>query len=107
MQLATRREFPKMLWAPYGSESDIVSILRIIQEQLSWPNFFFIPDDPVLFVLVGYDFDECYLMIELQRKLNVKYSMHELQTIIDERWPLGRFVSDVLERALRRDNLVN
>ena len=50
-------------------------------------------------MLTGYDFDEFYTFIELDRRLNVKYSKHEIQMFFSEKWTLGRFVADVLKRV--------
>ena len=58
----------------------------------------------MLLMSCGYDNDDVYVLIDLEDKFGVKYNNDELERIRKENWTLGRFVKDLLERCVKREN---
>lgn len=102
-QLLQRPCFSPKVWSAYGEPVEVVAILEIIRKELSLPNHNFIPDDPlVLLMSSGYDKDDVYAMLELEKRYGVKYQDEEVKRIMDENWTLGQFVKDLL--GMKRKN---
>lgn len=99
-QLGRRSSFSADAWRGYGTEQDIAEILETIQKELALPNHNFIPDDPLVLLMgSGYDRDDAYAVLELERKFAVKYTGEELERIRNADWTLGKFVKDLLTRT--------
>lgn len=102
-QLGQRSCFSREVWREYGPAEEVVGVLETIQKELSLPNHNFIPDDALVLIMSsGYDIDDVYAVLELERKLTVKYTDEELERIRNEDWTLGQFVKDLLTRDRNR-----
>jgi hypothetical protein len=100
-QLRQRQASSAAAWAGLGSLADIQCVLEIIQREMSWPNSYFIPDDPATLVLSGRDFDSIITIMSIEERFGVSYSDSDVERITEEAWTLGQFVQDVAHRATR------
>ena len=99
-QLGRRSSFSPEAWREYGPAEEIVEILETVRKELALPNHNFIPDDPLILLMSsGYDRDDVYAVLELEKKFAVKYRDEELERIKNEDWTLGQFVKDLLTRG--------
>jgi hypothetical protein len=99
MQLRRRSHFFADAWSEYGATEEVLKILEILRQELRLPNHNFVPHDPVVVLMSsGYDKDDIYALLELEKKFSVKYSDEEIERIKNENWTLGRLVRDLLGR---------
>ena len=99
-QLLLRPRFSSELWSGCGPPAEVAAILEIIRNELALPNHNFIPDDAVVLLMSsGYDKDDVYAMLELEKRYAVKYKDEEVERIRKEEWTLGQFVKDLLARC--------
>jgi hypothetical protein len=98
-QLSRRTLFPNGSWATVAPFVDVQVILTIIEQELRWPNNHFIPEDSVRLVMTGYELDDAYALLEIQKHYGICFSKDDFQTIHREQWTLGQFVREILRRA--------
>ena len=98
-QLEQRPTFPIEAWSGYLYPiADVRKLSKLSQEYSGWPNYHFIPEDPLKYILLMPDPCEAIeFLMDLEEQFNVKYQEQETQ-IAYQNWTFGQFVKDVLNK---------
>lgn len=99
-QLSSRLCFPAELWAGIAPLDDATRVLTILKEERGWPNHYFVPDDPLLLLLIPEHDTECmnWVFYMLNDKVGTHYTDDDIVKISTEEWTTGRFVRDAVSR---------
>ena len=104
-QLRDREYFPQEAWAATNlSPAFVDEVLRILKEELYWPNANFLPDDPLFFCLIS-DYDDVpwfWFFSRINRYFKIKFDDNDIKRIRNEGWILRGLLEEI---AARRDLL--
>jgi hypothetical protein len=103
-QLNSRHSFPDSDWLRAGfAPEEVLPYLLLIQEELSWPNCHFIPDDPVFLAFFDlWDFADLCLLEAFESRFGVHFTAEELASY-NAASPLSEFIRAAHQRVTRRN----
>jgi hypothetical protein len=104
-QLLERKAFPYDVWKSYDPDLDmenVIQILKILQMDDGWPNYYFLPDDPVFLILKFCidDYGPEEVFWHIKTILKVEYEKNERNMIIEKKWTVGQFVKDIINKRV-------
>ncbi len=99
-QMEARTGFPEEAWLEFPRPlAEVLPVLELMREDLDWPNHRFLPDDPLLLLMLNNDdmpWEWFFTGVSLRFK--VHYTSDEMLRMYYENWTVGRLVLDLLKR---------
>jgi len=102
-QLEEREKPPESIWGPDPERIALAkTVCNVITEELSWPNDYFIPEDPVNILLWSHveGLDDVEAVMQLEEKLGVKIT--EEQAAEWSNGTLSQMIDSLLEMQRQR-----
>lgn len=92
-QLNQRTEFLECVWYDYNPDI-VLFVCMTISDIMIWPNWYFIPDDPLWLVLFDNypSNDDLHFIMDIEEKFNFKFPQGAL---MQEGLTLGQFINIV------------